>query len=223
MVPGLTRAYQTFQLVLSFAKAKAADSVCVPTDPRRARPIGAVAFMQRGNLKMCLRSTDGATDTAEVAKVRPRAATLLLERIIIIQCLKLGLCSHPFFAFLGLRWGWAIRLQLLHHKDGRVRPLDSPESAMNSRRYSTPRISVDLPRCLILGLMNIRVRMNIRRTSEVLGSALTLDRYRMHVLHFTRWITGRSDADRRSRCLTAQLELSCSLGTSKTATGERMM
>ncbi|CAA7399542.1 unnamed protein product [Spirodela intermedia] len=32
------------------------------------RPIGAVAFMQRGNLKICLRSTDGATDTAEVAK-----------------------------------------------------------------------------------------------------------------------------------------------------------
>nr|KYP54529.1 hypothetical protein KK1_000720 [Cajanus cajan] len=32
------------------------------------RPIGAVIFMQRNNLKMCLRSTDGATDTSEVAK-----------------------------------------------------------------------------------------------------------------------------------------------------------
>ncbi|XP_027917491.1 uncharacterized protein LOC114176606 isoform X2 [Vigna unguiculata] len=32
------------------------------------RPIGAVIFMQRNNLKMCLRSTDTATDTSEVAK-----------------------------------------------------------------------------------------------------------------------------------------------------------
>ncbi|KAM5577588.1 hypothetical protein ABKV19_008101 [Rosa sericea] len=32
------------------------------------RPIGAVIFMQRRNLKMCLRSTDTATDTCEVAK-----------------------------------------------------------------------------------------------------------------------------------------------------------
>ncbi|KAH9606347.1 hypothetical protein KSS87_023337 [Heliosperma pusillum] len=32
------------------------------------RPIGAVVFMQRRNLKMCLRTTDGATDTSEVAK-----------------------------------------------------------------------------------------------------------------------------------------------------------
>ncbi|CAL5434496.1 unnamed protein product [Camellia sinensis] len=32
------------------------------------RPIGAVGYMQRNNLKMCLRSTDTATDTSEVAK-----------------------------------------------------------------------------------------------------------------------------------------------------------
>ncbi|XP_017426948.1 uncharacterized protein LOC108335435 [Vigna angularis] len=32
------------------------------------RPIGAVIFMQRDNLKMCLRTTDTATDTSEVAK-----------------------------------------------------------------------------------------------------------------------------------------------------------
>ncbi|CBI35436.3 hypothetical protein VitviT2T_003841 [Vitis vinifera] len=32
------------------------------------RPIGAVTYMQRNNLKMCLRSTDSATDTSEVAK-----------------------------------------------------------------------------------------------------------------------------------------------------------
>ncbi|MQL73879.1 hypothetical protein Taro_006206 [Colocasia esculenta] len=31
-------------------------------------PIGAVVFMQRGNLKMCLRTTDTATDTSELAK-----------------------------------------------------------------------------------------------------------------------------------------------------------
>ncbi|KAF9611874.1 hypothetical protein IFM89_036657 [Coptis chinensis] len=33
------------------------------------RPIGAVIYMQRRNLKMCLRSTDDNTDTSEVAKV----------------------------------------------------------------------------------------------------------------------------------------------------------
>ena len=33
------------------------------------RPIGAVIFMQRKNLKMCLRSTDDSTDTSEIAKV----------------------------------------------------------------------------------------------------------------------------------------------------------
>ncbi|KAM7482366.1 hypothetical protein LguiB_006949 [Lonicera macranthoides] len=32
------------------------------------RPIGVVIYMQRNNLKMCLRSADGATDTSEVAK-----------------------------------------------------------------------------------------------------------------------------------------------------------
>ncbi|KAK6945855.1 hypothetical protein RJ641_013399 [Dillenia turbinata] len=32
------------------------------------RPIGAVIYMQRKNLKMCLRTTDGATDTSEIAK-----------------------------------------------------------------------------------------------------------------------------------------------------------
>ncbi|KAL7002966.1 hypothetical protein U1Q18_004126 [Sarracenia purpurea var. burkii] len=32
------------------------------------RPIGAVIYMQQNNLKMCLRSTDSATDTSEVAK-----------------------------------------------------------------------------------------------------------------------------------------------------------
>ncbi|KAG9440101.1 hypothetical protein H6P81_020266 [Aristolochia fimbriata] len=32
------------------------------------RPIGAVVYMQRGNLKMCLRSLDSAADTSEIAK-----------------------------------------------------------------------------------------------------------------------------------------------------------
>ncbi|KAG8368542.1 hypothetical protein BUALT_Bualt15G0056400 [Buddleja alternifolia] len=32
------------------------------------RPIGAVIYMQRNNLKMCLRTTDSSTDTSEVAK-----------------------------------------------------------------------------------------------------------------------------------------------------------
>nr|GMC76595.1 uncharacterized protein LOC109161432 [Ipomoea batatas] len=33
------------------------------------RPIGAVIYLQRNNLKMCLRSTDSTTDTSEVAKL----------------------------------------------------------------------------------------------------------------------------------------------------------
>jgi len=33
------------------------------------RPIGAVIFLQRGFLKICLRSTDAATDTSKIAKV----------------------------------------------------------------------------------------------------------------------------------------------------------
>ncbi|KAI3445814.1 hypothetical protein Pfo_002479 [Paulownia fortunei] len=33
------------------------------------RPIGAVIYMQRNNLKMCLRTIDSSTDTSEVAKV----------------------------------------------------------------------------------------------------------------------------------------------------------
>lgn len=33
------------------------------------RPIGAVVYMQHNNLKMCLRTVDGNTDTSEVAKV----------------------------------------------------------------------------------------------------------------------------------------------------------
>ena len=34
------------------------------------RPIGAVVFMQRGLLKICLSTTANSTNTAEVAKVR---------------------------------------------------------------------------------------------------------------------------------------------------------
>ncbi|CAL9248194.1 unnamed protein product, partial [Arabidopsis halleri] len=33
------------------------------------RPIEAITFMQRNNLKMCFRSTDAITDTSEIAKV----------------------------------------------------------------------------------------------------------------------------------------------------------
>ncbi|XP_059647948.1 uncharacterized protein LOC132294195 [Cornus florida] len=42
--------------------------LCVRSAAAGLRPIGAVIYMQRNNLKMCLRSTDGATDTSEVAK-----------------------------------------------------------------------------------------------------------------------------------------------------------
>ncbi|KAL7199647.1 hypothetical protein ACSBR2_021857 [Camellia fascicularis] len=40
----------------------------IKSAPAGLRPVGAVVYMQRNNLKMCLRSTDTATDTSEVAK-----------------------------------------------------------------------------------------------------------------------------------------------------------
>lgn len=42
------------------------------------RPIGAVIYMQRKNLKMSLRSTDRYTDTSEIAKVCYDFSTLFL-------------------------------------------------------------------------------------------------------------------------------------------------
>ncbi|XP_010241241.1 PREDICTED: uncharacterized protein LOC104585902 isoform X3 [Nelumbo nucifera] len=47
------------------------------------RPIGAVVYMQRGNLKMCLRSIDGATDTSEVAKAYGGGGSLSSSSFII--------------------------------------------------------------------------------------------------------------------------------------------
>ncbi|XP_026658079.2 uncharacterized protein LOC103701218 isoform X3 [Phoenix dactylifera] len=46
------------------------------------RPIGAVVFMQRSNLKMCLRSTDRSTDTSEIAKVCQSEAVPLIIRSV---------------------------------------------------------------------------------------------------------------------------------------------
>lgn len=40
----------------------------VKSDAAGLRPIGAVVYMLRNDLKMCLRSIDSATDTSEVAK-----------------------------------------------------------------------------------------------------------------------------------------------------------
>ncbi|CAL9229735.1 unnamed protein product [Arabidopsis halleri] len=47
------------------------------------RPIGAVTFMQRNNLKMCLRSTDAITDTSEVAKAYGGGGTSSSSSFII--------------------------------------------------------------------------------------------------------------------------------------------
>lgn len=46
------------------------------------RPIGAVVFMQRGIFKMCLRSTDKATNTSEIAKVSPLCDSMILHGLI---------------------------------------------------------------------------------------------------------------------------------------------
>ncbi|XP_031383460.1 uncharacterized protein LOC116197449 isoform X1 [Punica granatum] len=48
------------------------------------RPIGAVIYMQRNNLKMCLRSIDDTTDTSEVAKAyggggTPRSSSFIIK------------------------------------------------------------------------------------------------------------------------------------------------
>ncbi|CAH8321230.1 unnamed protein product [Eruca vesicaria subsp. sativa] len=48
-----------------------------------SRPIGAVTFMQRNNLKMCLRSTDDTTDTSEVAKAYGGGGTCCSSSFII--------------------------------------------------------------------------------------------------------------------------------------------
>lgn len=47
------------------------------------RPIGAVVYMQRNNLKMSLRSTDDATDTSEVAKAYGGGGTPASSSFII--------------------------------------------------------------------------------------------------------------------------------------------
>ncbi|EOA30852.1 hypothetical protein CARUB_v10013995mg [Capsella rubella] len=47
------------------------------------RPIGAVTYMQRNNLKMCLRSTDDITDTSEVAKAYGGGGTSSSSSFII--------------------------------------------------------------------------------------------------------------------------------------------
>ncbi|GAB2245401.1 hypothetical protein Droror1_Dr00000894 [Drosera rotundifolia] len=47
------------------------------------RPIGAVIYMQRNNLKMCLRSTDDFTDTSEIAKAYGGGGTRSSSSFII--------------------------------------------------------------------------------------------------------------------------------------------
>ncbi|CAL5438550.1 unnamed protein product [Camellia sinensis] len=51
-------------------------------------PIGVVGYMQRNNLKMCLRSTDTATDTSEVAKVLDVLGSVLIEFALLVLNIK---------------------------------------------------------------------------------------------------------------------------------------
>ncbi|THG06024.1 hypothetical protein TEA_014358 [Camellia sinensis var. sinensis] len=52
------------------------------------RPIGAVVYMQRNNLKVCLRSTDTATDTSEVAKGNAKSLLNPKDRDCMVLVLK---------------------------------------------------------------------------------------------------------------------------------------
>lgn len=58
-----------------------------------SRPIGAVIFMQRNNLKMCLRSTDSVTDTSEVAKV---SSGFIIHATIHFFFVRIALCVKQF-------------------------------------------------------------------------------------------------------------------------------
>jgi hypothetical protein len=56
------------------------------------RPIGAVVFLQRGMLKVCLRTADNATNTSEVAKVHRFFLFVSVDphgfrRILVFSCL----------------------------------------------------------------------------------------------------------------------------------------
>ncbi|XP_038708264.1 uncharacterized protein LOC120003372 isoform X2 [Tripterygium wilfordii] len=61
------------------------------------RPIGAVIYMQRNNLKMCLRSTDSATDTSEIAKAyggggSPSTSSFIIRMDEFNQWLSVNAC-----------------------------------------------------------------------------------------------------------------------------------
>ncbi|KAG9157977.1 hypothetical protein Leryth_000140 [Lithospermum erythrorhizon] len=49
-------------------KDELGEELCQKSAEAGLRPIGAVIYMQRKNLKMCLRSNDGRTDVSEIAK-----------------------------------------------------------------------------------------------------------------------------------------------------------
>ncbi|XP_021776234.1 uncharacterized protein LOC110740054 isoform X2 [Chenopodium quinoa] len=62
------------------------------------RPVGAVVFMQRKNLKMCLRSMDGNTDTSEIAKAyggggSPSSSSFIIRMDEYNQWLSVNLSS----------------------------------------------------------------------------------------------------------------------------------
>ncbi|CAH2073399.1 unnamed protein product [Thlaspi arvense] len=69
--------------LLSLQSAAAGLRIADSDFVKHLRPIGAVTFMQRNNLKMCLRSTDDVTDTSEVAKAYGGGGTSCSSSFII--------------------------------------------------------------------------------------------------------------------------------------------
>ncbi|KAL7199742.1 hypothetical protein ACSBR2_021948 [Camellia fascicularis] len=90
------------------------------------RPIGAIGYMQRNNLKMCLRSTDTATDTSEVAKVCKMEKHVFVFLLLVLSTsLKIGCFGISFnrvciacFKHKGIWWRRFPKFQLLYNKDG---------------------------------------------------------------------------------------------------------
>ncbi|KAJ6302693.1 hypothetical protein OIU77_016723 [Salix suchowensis] len=70
------------------------------------RPIGAVVYMLRNNLKMCLRSIDSATDTSEVAKAyggggSPSSSSFIIRMDEYNQWLSVNASYSEMIHFLG--------------------------------------------------------------------------------------------------------------------------
>lgn len=80
------------------------------------RPIGAVIYTQRKNLKMSLRSIDSCTDTSEIAKVCCDFTTLSVSLLAYSRNF-----SYNLFTVLileGIWWRWFSKFKFIHGTDG---------------------------------------------------------------------------------------------------------